>query len=56
MEKKLVNVREMAKIISLPEYTIRKLCREGKIPSYRITGRFLIDPDEAVDAIKQYSA
>lgn len=54
MDKKLVNVKELEKIISIPAWTIRKMVRLGVLPAYRPGGRdYLLDPDEVIATIKK---
>jgi hypothetical protein len=53
MDQRLVTSKKLSQIINLPTYSIRKLAREGKIPSYRIDGKnLLFDPDEVILHIK----
>lgn len=53
MNKRLVKAKNLSLIIDLPVYTIRKLSRDGKIPSYKIDGKNLLyDPDEVIHHIK----
>ena len=51
-----LNVKELSKKICLPEFTIRKLAREKKIPAYQITRNYLFDYDEVIIAIKNNKA
>ncbi len=48
-----LNVKQLSERICLPEFTIRKLAREGKLPSYQITRNYLFDFVEVIEAIKK---
>ena len=39
-------VEEVAKALRLHEYTIRRLCREGKIPAFKVGGQWRFRKDE----------
>lgn len=52
--KKLVRAKELGDRISMPTRTVRKLAREGIIPSYRVTKKdYLFDADEVLAHIKK---
>ena len=47
--KKLVEAftaEELAEYLKLHPYTIRRLCREGKIPTFRVGGQWRFRKDE----------
>ncbi len=39
-------VEEVAKSIKLHPYTVRRLCREGKIPCFKFGGQWRLRKDE----------
>ena len=41
-------VNEVAKALKLHPYTIRRLCREGKIPCFKFGGQWRFRKDEVV--------
>jgi len=42
-------VEEVAEALKLHPYTIRRLCREGKIPAFKFGGQWRFDKNE-IDA------
>ena len=52
-ELRLVKSKELSKIISIPESTIREYSRRGIIPAYKITKEWLYDPVEVIHSIKK---
>ena len=46
-----IQVPEVARLISLPVQTVRRLIREGVIPAYRIGTKYLCRPEEVIAAI-----
>jgi len=54
--KRFVRVKELAKLIDTPAYTIRKLIREGFFPAYRFGKNYLCDFDEVISVIKKSKA
>lgn len=50
---KLVNAKEFAEMCGFPLFTIRRYCREGKIPCWNFKRRYLMDPDAAFAAMKE---
>ena len=53
MEKKLITVKELASIISVSAFTIRKLARERKMPCCHFGKKYLFDPEEVIRFIKE---
>lgn len=51
--QKLVTVDELTQTICLPRTTIWRYIREGYIPAVQIGRRYLVDPDEAIRALKR---
>ena len=45
---------EMAEYLRLHPYTIRRLCREGKIPAFRVGGQWRFRKDEIDKWSKSY--
>ncbi len=39
-------VQEVAQALKLHPYTIRRLCREGKIPAFKFGGQWRFDAEE----------
>ncbi|HPR49663.1 MAG TPA: helix-turn-helix domain-containing protein [Spirochaetota bacterium] len=49
-----VTTKELSQIISMPQYTIRKLVRDGVFPAYQVLGKgYLFKPDEIVKIISK---
>lgn len=48
-------VEELAKYLKLHEYTIRRLAREGKIPSFKAGGQWRFDKTEIEQWRKEQS-
>ncbi|HOW81995.1 MAG TPA: helix-turn-helix domain-containing protein [Spirochaetota bacterium] len=49
-----VTTKELSSIISIPEYTIRKLVRTGVFPAYQVLGKgYLFKPDEIIKIINK---
>ena len=46
---KTYTVEEMAKALKLHPYTVRRLCRDGKIPAFKFGGQWRFDLKE-IDA------
>jgi excisionase family DNA binding protein len=55
MEKKLevYTVDEVAKALRLHPYTVRRLCREKKIPAFKFGGQWRFDVEE-IRKLKDY--
>jgi len=54
MSTELITTADLAKMIHLSEYTVRKLVRDGKLPAYQLNGKqYLFDPDEVLRTIKR---
>ena len=53
MEKRFITVKELASIISVSAFTIRKMAREGKLPCYHLGKKHLFDPEEVIRFIKE---
>ncbi len=49
-----MTVKELEKKICIPAWTIRRLAREKKLPSYKITGSYLFDYNEVIKTIKKF--
>ena len=45
-------VEEVAKALRLHEYTIRRLCRDGKIPAFKVGGQWRFGKNEIDKFIK----
>jgi len=43
---KVYTVDEVAKALKLHPYTVRRLCREGKIPCFKFGGQWRFDKGE----------
>ena len=52
MEKRFITIQDAAKLLSLSVPTIKNQVKEGLIPSYKVGGRRLFDPDELVKWVK----
>jgi excisionase family DNA binding protein len=49
-----VTTKELSHITSIPEYTIRKLVRDGKFPAYQVLGKgYLFKTDEICKIISE---
>lgn len=55
MEKKIevYTVDEVAKALRLHPYTVRRLCREKKIPAFKFGGQWRFDVEE-IRKLKDY--
>lgn len=42
----IYNVEEIAKALRLHPYTVRRLCREGKIPGFKFGGQWRFRKEE----------
>lgn len=51
MMNKLINVKETAKLLKMHPETIRKLCREGRLPATRPFKEWLIDKEKLLKMI-----
>lgn len=51
-DKKLVNVREMAKILRVDKFTLYRWVKEGKVPYYQVNGVKRFDADEVLMKFK----
>lgn len=50
----LLTTDDIAHMLHLSPYTVRKMVREGKIPAYQLNGKhYLFDPDEVVRTVKR---
>ena len=49
--EEFLTVEEVAKALKLHPYTVRRLCREGKIPCFRFGGQWRF----RVDAMEKWS-
>jgi excisionase family DNA binding protein len=49
-----LNVKEVAAMLHLAPFTVRKLARTGKLPSYKIAHKFLFVHDEIIQAMEDY--
>ena len=47
--ERLLNVKEISELISIPVFTIQKLCREHKIPCYRPTRHYKFKESEIIE-------
>jgi len=47
--ERLLNVKEISELISIPVFTIQKLCREHKIPCYRPTRHYRFRESEIIE-------
>lgn len=54
-EKKWMTAKEYAETHGLPVSTIRRYCRAGEIPCFRIGQRFMFDPLD-MDAFLEWKA
>ena len=52
IEKRFITIRDAAKLLSLSVPTIKNQVKEGLIPSYKVGGRRLFDPDELIEWVK----
>ena len=52
MEKKFITIQDAAKLLSISIPTIKNYVKDGLIPSYKVGGRRLFDPDELVEWVK----
>ena len=51
--KPLIDVRNTARLLSISEYSVRKLARNGKIPgATKVGGVWRFDPDKLTEAAK----
>jgi excisionase family DNA binding protein len=51
--KPLLDVKRMAKLLAISEFTTRKLARNGKIPgATKVGGVWRFDPDKLTEAAK----
>ena len=54
-EKRWISAKEYAETHDLPVSTIRRYCRAGKIPCFRIGQRFMFNPKD-MDAFLEWKA
>ena len=54
MMEKLLNEKEAAKYLGIPEDKLKRLVREKKLPAYKIGGQFLRFTQEGLDEIKVF--
>ncbi len=47
--EKLLTVKEVSDLISIPVFTVQKLCREHKIPCYRPTRHYKFKESEIIE-------
>lgn len=52
MGKKFITIQDAAKLLSISVPTIKNQVKHGLIPSYKVGGRRLFDPDELVTWVK----
>ena len=52
MEKRFITIQEAAKLLSLSVPTIKNQVKQGIIPSYKVGGRRLFDPEELVEWVR----
>ena len=50
--KTLVDASELARIVGLPTASVRRLARQGELPSYRLGRLLRFSPVEVLAAIK----
>ena len=56
-EARFITVKKLSVLTSIPEYSIREMAREGKLPAYKINKKsYLFDVDEVVQYIKKHRA
>ena len=48
-------VEEVAAALKIHPYTVRRLCREGKIPCFKFGGQWRFEKKELEKLIKRYS-
>lgn len=48
-------IDELAKALKLHPYTVRRLCREGKVPGFKFGGQWRFEKKELEKLIKKYS-
>ncbi len=54
--KKFLSVKEVSNLIGIPVFTIHKLCRQHKIPCYRLTRHYKFkstEIDEWIESKRQ---
>ncbi len=49
------SIRQTAKITGLSECFIRKLCKENKVPGYRVGNKFMIDVPSFLEYLRTSS-
>ena len=54
-EKRWISAKEYAETHDLPVSTIRRYCRAGEIPCFRISQRFMFNPKD-MDAFLEWKA
>ena len=52
MEKRFITIQDAAKLLSISIPTIKNHVKQGLIPSYKVGGRRLFDPDELIEWVK----
>lgn len=52
MEKRFITIQDAAKLLSISIPTIKNYVKQGLIPSYKVGGRRLFDPEELVEWVK----
>lgn len=50
---KMLTIREVAKTGLLSEYTLRQLCKQGKVPCITVNNKVLINFDAFVQQLQQ---
>lgn len=52
MNKKFISIQEASELLSLSVPTIKNQVKRGLVPSYKVGGRRLFDPDELFEWVK----
>ena len=52
MDKRFITIQEAAQLLSLSVPTIKNQVKQGIIPSYKVGGRRLFDPEELVEWVR----
>lgn len=52
-KQRLVKIKELSEITSIPRYTLRKWAKQKKIPGYKMDSTYIFDLNEVIDAIKE---
>lgn len=54
MQKKLLKTEEVAELLGIAQFTVRKYIRQGKIKAVKLGKRFLVTEEQVQDFLEQH--